>query len=111
MIENHPEYRVENGEVFFEERRSVYRFSSHNFIEQYRASHQSDYARLLMSCRHSGRRLDKNAHSQIAACLGRYARNHPREIIAIGRSRSRDVHGNTVRPMWWIYYGRILPSV
>lgn len=103
MIAMHPEYIVRRGGLYFIEERDTYRFSSHHFIEQYRAIHPRDYAQLLLACTHSRIGQDKSAHGQIAACLGRYAKGRT-ELRKIGRRMiSRDVHGNMVRPMWWIF--------
>lgn len=104
MIAMHPEYIVRRGEPYFIEGRDTYRFSSHHFIEQYRAMHPIPYSILLVSCWFSRRGVDRDAHGQIGACLSRYSEDHRSGLTKIGRIElSRDVHGNMVRPMWWIY--------
>lgn len=104
MIDRHPEYRVKPGEPYYEAGRDTYLFSSHHFIEQYRASHQRDYAILLLSCMFSRIGQDRDAHGQIAARLSQYAKGRGSRLTKIGRiALSRDVHGNMVRPMWWVY--------
>lgn len=85
----------------------TYKFSSHNFIEKYRQWNEDAYQRLLARCSGSRAGQDRSAHGQIAACLGRYAKGRD-DLRKIGRRElSRDVHGNMVRPMWWIYRERI----
>lgn len=103
MIALHPEYKVKNSDPFYRVGYDTYRFSSHHFIEQYRKMHPHDYAQLLLACTHSRIGQDRSAHGQIAACLGRYAKGRT-DLRKIGRrALSRDVHGNMVLPMWWIY--------
>ena len=47
---------------------------------------------------------DRNAHDQIAVRLSQYAESVGSGLTKVGRiALSRDVHGNMVRPMWWIY--------
>ncbi len=103
MIVLHPEYKVKKGEPYYRKGYDTYCFSSHQFIEQYRKMHPRDYAQLLLACTHSRIGQDRSAHGQIAACLGRFAKGRT-DIKKIGRrALSRDVHGNMVLPMWWIY--------
>ena len=104
MIARHPEYRVKPGEPYYVAGRDTYLFSSHHFIEQYRAEHQRDYAILLLSCMFSRIGQDRDAHDQIAVRLSQYADSAGSELTKVGRiALSRDVHGNMVRPMWWIF--------
>jgi hypothetical protein len=101
----HPEYRVKNGELFYEKGRETYLFSSHHFISHYRVRNSGDYADLLDSYRHSRAGQDRTAHGQVASCLGRYAKHH-HNVRPIGRRVSKDVHDNVVRPKWWVWSRR-----
>lgn len=107
MISRHPEYKVNPGEPYYVAGRDTYLFSSHHFIEIYRALHQRDYAILLLSCMFSRIGQDRDAHDQIAVRLSEYSNIAGSGLTKIGRiALSRDVHGNMVRPMWWIYRRR-----
>lgn len=104
MVRRHPEYKVKPGEPYYVVGRDTYLFSSHHFIELYRAEHPRDYAILLLSCMFSRIGQDRDAHGQIAVRLSQYAESVGSGLTKVGRiALSRDVHGNMVRPMWWIY--------
>ena len=108
MIARHSEYRVKRGEPYYEEGTEVYFFSSHHFIEQYRLDNQGAYANILMRFRRGRLGQDRAAHGWLAARLGRFARTTSGRLVKVGRIRaSRDVHGNMVRPMWWVLRGRL----
>lgn len=100
VVQNTP--RLKPGDGYYLMGYKSYIFSSHDFIAKYRQWREDAYSRLLDDYRYSTMGIDRKAHAQIAACLGRYAKGHT-ELSKIGRIKlSKDVHGNEGRPMWWV---------